>query len=320
MLRKKACDEENDRWIAVTLSAITSRLPSPHQKCYLERVQREQESNYVQRFSGIARLYGDEGADRLRRAHVAVVGVGGVGSWSVEALARSGIGALTLIDFDEVCLSNVNRQLPALTSEVGKAKVRVLRDRIEGINPNCEVKLVEEFFTSANAEEILAASFTCVLDAIDDVANKSLLLAACARRNLPVVTVGGAGGRRDPTAIRIADLAFTTHDRLLQRVRKLLRGEYGFPEDPKVPFNIPCVYSVEPPVFPQADGTVCATRGDAGELRMNCNSGYGSATHVTGAFGFAAAAEVMRMIAERADRMDRKDPKERDAQQERQEV
>ena len=252
--------------------------------------------DYQRRFSGIARLYGNEGALVIRGAHVCVVGVGGVGSWSVEALARTGVGALTLVDLDEVCVSNVNRQLPALTSEVGKAKVQVLKERVHGINPECRVTTLEEFFTPTNCAEILSIEFDCVLDAIDDVGNKSLLLAECVRRRVPVVTVGGAGGRREPTAIRVHDLAFASHDRLLQRVRKILRTEYNFPGDAKTPFGIPCVYSVEPPLFPQSDGTVCATRGDATELRMNCNAGYGSATFVTGAFGFAAAAEVVRLL------------------------
>ena len=230
-----------------------------------------------------------------------MVGVGGVGSWAVEALARTGVGALTLVDLDEVCVSNVNRQLPALTSEVGKPKIQVLKERVAEINPECRVVMIEEFFTSRNANTILTTKFDCVLDSIDDVGNKSLLLAASVEQEIPVVTVGGAGGRRDPTAIRVLDLAFTSHDRLLQRVRKILRTDYKFPANPKSSFGIPCVYSVELPVFPQSDGTVCATRGDATELRMNCNSGYGSATFVTGAFGFAAAAEVVRLIAKESD-------------------
>ena len=253
--------------------------------------------DYAARFGGIARLYGADGARKLRGAHVCIVGVGGVGSWAVEALARTGVGALTLVDLDEVCVSNVNRQLPALTSEVGKPKVQVLKERVTGINPECAVRTVEEFFTGSNADQVLAERYDCVLDGIDTVTHKSLLLAECTRRNLPVISVGGAGGRRDPTAIRVADLAFSSHDRLLQRVRKILRTEHGFPVDPRIFFGIPCVYSVEAPIFPQPDGTVCATRGDATELRMNCNSGYGSATFVTGAFGFAAAAEVVRAIA-----------------------
>jgi tRNA A37 threonylcarbamoyladenosine dehydratase len=259
-------------------------------------VQRSDNSDYELRFSGIARLYGSEAAARLRRAHVAVVGVGGVGSWSVEALARTGIGALTLIDLDEVCVSNVNRQLPALTSEVGKPKVQVLRERVLGINPECQVRTIQEFLTAANAAQLLSHSYDCVLDAIDNVTNKTLLLAECVRRTLPVVTIGAAGGRRDPTSIRIADLAFTSHDRLLARVRKILRTDHQFPDHPRTPFGIPCIHSVELPVFPQSNGTVCETRGDAIELRMNCNSGYGSATHVTGAFGFAASGEVIRLV------------------------
>ena len=254
------------------------------------------ESDYDVRFGGVSRLYGTAAAQCLRAAHVCVIGVGGVGSWAVEALARSGLGALTLVDFDEVCASNINRQLPALTSEIGKSKVQVLRSRISEINPGCSVTAVEQFFTSANAHEILDGRIDCVLDAIDDVANKALLLAECSRRKLSAVTAGAAGGRRDPTALRISDLAFTTHDRLLGRVRKILRSSYGFPENPKTPFGIQCIYSVEPPVYPQPGGTICESRGEATELRMNCNSGYGSATFVTGAFGFAAAGEVVRLL------------------------
>ena len=232
----------------------------------------------------------------MRRARVCVIGVGGVGSWSVEALARSGVGALTLVDLDEVCISNVNRQLPAISSEIGKPKVRVLQARVAEINPECEVHPLEEFFTAANANKILGNRFDCVLDAIDAAPHKALLLAGCARRKTPVVTVGSAGGRRDATALRMRDLAFTSHDRLLGRIRKILRAEHGFPEDPQTPFGIPCVYSVEAPVYPQPDGTVCGTRAPGSEPRLNCNSGYGSATFVTGAFGFAAAAEVVRVI------------------------
>src|SRR5688572_28200628 len=173
-----------------------------------------QDSDYNQRFSGIARLYGTDGAARLRSAHVAVIGVGGVGSWAVEALARSGVAALTLIDLDEVCVSNINRQLPALTSEVGKSKVLVLKQRLQGINHNCIVTAVEEFFTAASAEHLLATPYDYVVDAIDSLANKCLLIARCRDKNIPVITVGGAGGRRDPTAIKIDDLAFASHDPL----------------------------------------------------------------------------------------------------------
>jgi tRNA threonylcarbamoyladenosine dehydratase len=299
--------EENTRALGLNASgAANSPLLPP--MLFSRQVRAAVESDYQARFSGVARLYGTDGAERLRMARVCIVGVGGVGSWAVEALARTGVGALALVDFDEVCVSNVNRQLPAVTSEIGRPKVQVLRERVAEINPECEVNAVEEFFTSINAETILAHEFNCVLGAIDDVANKALLLAECARRRIPAVTVGGAGGRRDATALRVSDLAFTTHDRLLQRIRKILRFSYDFPEDPKTPFGIPCVYSVEAPVYPQPDGTVCEKRGETAELRMNCNSGYGSAAFVTGAFGFAAAAEVVRLLATRGESKNRSEP------------
>jgi tRNA A37 threonylcarbamoyladenosine dehydratase len=254
-------------------------------------------TEYQTRFGGIERLFGTAEIERLRLAHVCVIGLGGVGSWTAEALARSGIGALTLIDMDEVCLSNVNRQLPALTETVGKTKVSVLRERIRGINPECKVTAVEEFFTSVTADQLLDPSFSYVVDAIDSLANKALLIARCRAQNVPLITLGGAGGRRAPEKIRIADLALASHDPLLRSVRKLLRSDYGFPTDASALFGVPSVFSSERPVFPQPDGTVCEERNASGELRMNCNSGFGSATFVTGTFGFFAAAHVVSQLA-----------------------
>lgn len=241
------------------------------------------------RFNGIARLYGRQAAARLRRARVCVVGLGGVGSWAAEALARCGIGALTLVDLDEVCASNINRQLPALTSTIGRSKAAVMRERILEINPACEAEAREEFFTSQTAEGLMAEKFDACLDAIDSVNNKALLIARCRRAGLPVVVAGAAGGKRDPTAIRTADLANATHDRLLQRVRKLLRAEHGFPADGQ-PFGVDSVFSQEPVFLPE--GEACEPG------RMNCNTGYGSATFVTGGFGFAAAALVVKRLIE----------------------
>ena len=254
-------------------------------------------SDYAQRFAGIARLYGRAGLSKLRQAHVAVVGIGGVGSWSAEALARSGVGELTLIDLDDICVTNVNRQIHAVTSDVGALKVESMSRRIQEINPDCNVHSVAEFFTGANAAKLLDHEFNCVLDAIDNVANKCMLIAGCRVRKTPVVTTGGAGGRTDPTRIRIDDLIRVTHDPLIRQVRKTLRREHGFPGDAKSNFDVPCVYSTEPVRYPWSDGRVCETK-EPGEdnLRMDCNSGYGSATHLTGAFGFAAAAEVIRKI------------------------
>jgi tRNA A37 threonylcarbamoyladenosine dehydratase len=255
-------------------------------------------SDFETRFGGIARLYGQSGLQKLRAARVCVVGIGGVGAWAAEALARSGVGALALVDLDEICVTNINRQLPALTETVGRAKVEVMAERIHAINPECRVEVEQKFFTAQTAEELLAPKFDFVLDAIDSVTNKVLLLAKCREKKIPVVSCGGAGGRRDATQIRAADLAKVSHDRLLAEVRKKLRKEFHFPADGS-PINIDCVFSTEPPMFAQPDGSVCATRAESEDgTRLNCNGGLGSATFVTGTFGFAAAGIIVRKITE----------------------
>lgn len=254
--------------------------------------------DFAERFGGIARLYGTSGLERLRTAHVCVVGIGGVGTWAAEALARSGIGAMTLVDLDEVCVTNINRQLHALTDTVGRSKVEVMAERIRAINPGCQVVADQRFFNAQTAEEVLASQYDFVLDAIDSLTNKVLLIARCREKQLPVVACGGAGGRREATAVRQADLAKVTHDRLLAEVRRKLRKEHNFPADGSI-MGVECVFSAEPPVFPQADGSVCENRTALPDgTRLNCNGGFGSATFVTGAFGFAAAGILVRKIAE----------------------
>ncbi len=248
------------------------------------------------RFGGIGRLYSREGLARLRRAHVCVVGVGGVGSWAVEALARSGVGRLTLVDMDDVCASNVNRQIHALDGELKKAKVAVMAHRARAINPDIEVHPIEAFLTRGNAEALLQPAFDHVFDAIDSPREKCLIIAMCRARGIPVITAGGAGGRRDPTRVRIDDLSRSGGDRLLQSVRRLLRAEHGFPGGGDT-FGVDCVYSSEPPVFPRSDGTVCGTRERDADLRLDCRSGFGTATFVTGTFGFAAAARMVDRLA-----------------------
>ncbi len=267
------------------------------------------ESDFHFRFGGIGRLYGRAGLDRLRRSRVMVIGIGGVGSWVAEALARSAVGTLILVDLDEVCVSNINRQLPALNSTLGLPKVEVMAARIRDLNPECAVDARMEFFTESSAQALFDLRPDCVVDAIDAVSNKCRLLAGCRDRQLPVITCGGAGGRRDPTQIQITDLARVTHDRLLSDVRKRLRQGHGFPRGEKK-FGIDAVCSAEIPVYPAEDGTVCARpdlpaaaapspSGGAGP-RLNCDWGYGSATPVTGAFGFAAAACVIRRLVDSA--------------------
>lgn len=255
------------------------------------------DDDFARRFGGLARLYGNAGLARLRAAHVCVIGVGGVGSWTVEALARSGVGALTMIDLDDVCLTNVNRQLPALDGQIGRAKVDVLAERMRLIQPGCVVAGVTEFFTATTAARLLEPRYSFVIDATDRLSNKCAIIVACRERGLPVLTMGGAGGKRDGTAVRVADLAHTVQDELLRQVRRKLRRECAFPRAVREAFGVPCVFSPEAPHYPWADGTCAAEPEPASSLKLDCATGFGTATFVTGAFGFAAAGEVVRRLA-----------------------
>ncbi|MBD3896652.1 tRNA cyclic N6-threonylcarbamoyladenosine(37) synthase TcdA [Halomonas sp. ML-15] len=257
--------------------------------------------DYELRFGGIRRLYGSRAAAAFRHAHVVVVGVGGVGSWAVEALARAGIGKLTLIDLDDVCVSNVNRQLHALDGTIGRPKVEVLAERCRAIHPGIEVVADAAFVTPSNLAERIPEDADHVLDAIDSVVAKAALIAWCKRRKIPLTVTGAAGGQTDPTRIRVADLTRTEHDPLLAKVRAQLRRDFGFSRNPKRRFSVECVYSDEQLVYPGADGEVCLTKPGTGDAtRLDCASGFGAATFVTGAFGFAAAARVMARLAKRS--------------------
>ena len=255
--------------------------------------------DYLQRFGGIGRLYGAAALPLLQAAHVCVVGVGGVGSWTVEGLARSGVGALTLVDLDDVCVTNVNRQLPAVDGQIGRPKVAVLTERVLAINPACRVTTVQEFFTKASADRLLAAPFDYVVDAIDRMSNKALLIAGSRALGRRVLTVGAAGGKRDATQIRTGDLGDAFSDELLRQVRKKLRRDHGFESGTtkgRMNFDVRCVWSSEPPVYPWADGTCAAVPEPGSNLAMDCESGFGSAVFVTGAFGLVAAGEVVREL------------------------
>lgn len=261
------------------------------------------QTDYERRFGGLARLYGRAALPRLQNAHICVVGLGGVGSWTVEALARSGIGALTLVDLDDICITNVNRQLPALDGHIGRPKVDTLAERVRLINPGCRITSEAQFFTAATADELLAPPFDYVVDAIDKLGNKCRLLAACHERKLPVITIGGAGGKRDGTQVRVRDLAATEQDELLRQVRRKLRREYAFstgthkaPPNAQDPFGIPAVFSCEKPVYPQADGSCAATPEPGASTTLDCSAGLGAACHVTAAFGLAAAGEIIRHL------------------------
>jgi tRNA threonylcarbamoyladenosine dehydratase len=257
------------------------------------------QTDHDARFSALARLYGSAGLARLRAAHVCVVGVGGVGSWTVEALARSGVGALTLIDLDDVCVTNVNRQLPALDGAFGRAKIDVLAERVRLIQPDCRIATHPEFFTATSAARLLEPRYDFVVDATDKLTNKCLLITGCRERALPVLTIGGAGGKRDGTAVRVCDLAHSVQDELLRQVRRKLRRDFAFPREQAADFGVPCVYSAEKPVYPWADGACRAEPEPGSTQALDCASGLGSACHVTGTFGLAAAGEVVRGIVER---------------------
>ena len=246
------------------------------------------------RFGGVRRLYGDTALPRFSAAHVCVVGIGGVGSWSAEALARSGIGALTLIDLDMVAESNVNRQIHALEDNFGKAKISAMAERIRGINPVCRVSEVEEFVSQDNVGALLGQGFDYVVDAIDHTRTKAAMIAWCKTNAVPIVTAGGAGGQLDPTRIVIDDLARTIQDPLLAKVRAILRKEYGFTRDPRRKFGISAVYSDEPLRY-ATSGEACAARPTGNGL--NC-AGYGSAVTVTAPFGLFAASVVLRELAQ----------------------
>ena len=253
--------------------------------------------DHGRRFGGVERLYGAGALARAAAAHVVVVGIGGVGSWAAEALARSGVGRLTLIDLDHVAESNVNRQIHALESTFGAAKVRAMGERIAAINPACVVDPVEEFIDEANVATLIPPC-NAVIDAIDQVRAKAALIAWCRHAGICIVTTGGAGGRTDPTRIEVADLSRTTQDALASKVRARLRKDHGFTRDPKKKFGVDCVFSPEQfhlaatAVAADGDMGACAVDPAAG---LNC-AGYGSSVAVTASFGFAAAARVLAGI------------------------
>lgn len=247
------------------------------------------------RFGGIARLYGDSAAASLRKAHVCVIGIGGVGTWVAEGLIRSGIGEMTLIDLDMVAESNTNRQIHALDGQFGKAKVDAMSERCLAINPQARIHCVEDFVTPENVASLLKPAYSVVVDAIDQVRAKTAIIAHCKRHKLPIVTAGAAGGQIDPTQIRVADLSQTIQDPLLAKVRTQLRREHGFPRGGKKKFGVPAVYSLEQLRYPEVDASCSATQGPAG---LNC-AGFGSSVCITSVFGMFAAATAISQITSR---------------------
>jgi tRNA A37 threonylcarbamoyladenosine dehydratase len=251
--------------------------------------------DYRQRFGGIERLYGIQAVDWIRGMRVCVIGLGGVGSWVVEALARSGVGQLLLIDYDDIAASNINRQVHALDSHLGQKKTAVLKQRIADINPHCQVQVIDDFITDRNLFEYLPADsgIDYVVDAIDSIKFKAALIYYCKRNKIPIITTGAAGGLTDPTTIMIKDLTRTYNDPLAAKVRAQLRAQHGYTRNPKRYFGVECVFSAQQQVYPRKDGSIGHQKPGIHGVHLDCTMGYGSASFVTGTIGFVAVSRVL---------------------------
>jgi len=244
-----------------------------------------QDDEYDRRFAGVAKIYGDDSFHHYENSHVMVIGIGGVGSWAVEALARTGIGEVTIVDMDVVAASNINRQLPAMTTTLGREKIEIMAERCRAINPRIKVNLIDDYLTPENVKEILAGKPDIILDCIDDVKAKFALMLHCRFNKIPLIVSGGAGGKLDPLKIRVADLSKTEQDPMLAKLRAQLRAK-GICKKPKEKFGITCVYSIDNP-FSSTD--VCPSAG------LRCG-GYGSAVVVTSSFAMVAVSEVLKKL------------------------
>jgi tRNA A37 threonylcarbamoyladenosine dehydratase len=257
----------------------------------------EQQQLTKQRFGGTERLYGVSGTDILQQSHVCVVGIGGVGSWVAEGLARTALGHITLIDLDDICVTNTNRQIHALQNTVGEAKVEAMAQRIIQINPACRVSQIEDFVTPDNVSELLNNAYDYVVDATDSIKAKAAMVAHCKRNKIPIITIGGAGGQIDPTQVAVTDLSKTIQDPLAAKLRSELRRFYNFSTNPKRRFGVDCVYSTEQLRYPQPDGSVGSKKSlTDGSVKLDCNNGLGAAVAVTATFGFVAAARVIEKL------------------------
>lgn len=245
-------------------------------------------------FAGIGRLYGTEAYALIRNMHVCIIGIGGVGSWVVEALARSAVGKITLIDYDTIALSNMNRQLHTLSSTIEKKKCDAMLERVKQINPDCEVNIIDDFITLDNMSDLISEDYDYVVDAIDSIKFKAGLIYHCRRNKVPVITTGGAGGLTDPSVIKVVDLSKTYNDALAAKVRSTLRDQYNFPKNTKRSFRVDCVFSSQQQLYPKEDGSVSHKKPGVHGVSLDCRFGYGAASFVTGAFGFIAVAHLIK--------------------------
>lgn len=252
--------------------------------------------NTPEAFQGIDRLYGDHAFQTLSQKCAYVVGIGGVGSWVVESLARSGVGEIRIADLDDICVTNTNRQIHALTSTIGQSKIDAMAERCRLINPNIVVRRDHAFVTAKTVESLIGSDLDLVVDCGDNQMAKASLIAHCKRVRVPVITIGAAGGRIDPGKVLVRDLAKTDGDALLAAVRQTLRNRYGFPRTQGKRFAVSAVYSDEQIRYLQADGSVGQQKPGAGANRLDCAGALGAATHVTAVFAFHATAKAIDIL------------------------
>lgn len=233
--------------------------------------------------------------ERLCSSNVLVIGLGGVGSWVVESLARSGVGSFTIVDPDSVCVSNVNRQLIATTSTIGISKVQVMKSRILEINPDAKVRCIEDFFCEETRDDIFNQKFDFAFDGIDRLKNKLLFIFSCIDKEIPYLISGGAGGKIDASMVRIADLGEAYRDRLLFRVRKKLRQNYSFKKG-KTKMGIPCIFSPEETRYPNRDGEITNSKSGLEITKLDCHGSIGSFCPTTGVFGMMASGYIVNEI------------------------
>lgn len=250
-------------------------------------------------FAGITRLYGKDAYEHIRTMHVCVVGIGGVGSWVVEALARSAVGKITMIDYDTIAASNINRQIHTLSSTVDEKKCQAMASRIKEINPQCEVTIIDDFITLDNMSEYMSGDYDYVVDAIDSIKFKAGLIYHCKRNKIPVITTGGAGGLTDPSMISVVDLTKTYNDALAAKVRATLRDQYNFSRNAKKRFGVDCVFSSQQQLYPKEDGSVSHQKPGIHGVSLDCRFGYGAASFVTGTFGFIAVSHLLKKYLEK---------------------
>lgn len=258
-----------------------------------------EKENYHNRFAGIGRLYGQKLYALLPGVHITLIGIGGVGSWSAEALARTGVGEITLIDLDDICITNTNRQLHTLVDTVGQMKIEIMAQRLKKINPLLKVNCVHDFITRENLNKLIPHNTHIIIDAIDSLLSKIALAAYCREHKISLVTIGAAGGKQDPTLVCSGDLRESTQDNLLKLMRKELRRDYAFPRTGKM--DISCVYSTERAVYPGVDGEVCFKEAltDNTQTKLDCSAGMGTVSFVTASFGFTAASEAIKLIQQK---------------------